>query len=97
MPDKKLTDSEIVKALECCQNDEDCQNCPLKEFYPYCDDVLSPATIDLINRLQADNERLRDKVKDFKKIRRAYQRFIHENMPYIQNSIDNLLKELGVE
>ena len=53
MPDKKLTDNEIVKALECAiRNDCDC-NCvfllPNK-----VQDVL-----DLINRLQAENERLK--------------------------------------
>lgn len=51
MPDKKLTDSEIIKALECAiRNDCDC-NCvfllPNK-----VQDVL-----DLINRLQEENER----------------------------------------
>lgn len=42
MPDK-LTDSEIVKALECAS----------------CIDVVRNDVLDLINRLQAENERLR--------------------------------------
>jgi Flp pilus assembly CpaF family ATPase len=56
--------------------------------------VLISKLESIINRLQAENERLQQKINGFEKIRRAYQRFIHENMPYIQNSLDNLLKEL---
>lgn len=38
-----MTDNEIMKALDCCSNDDDgsgCGNCPLGDKYPYCDDVL---------------------------------------------------------
>ena len=59
MPDKKLTDSEIVKALKCCVSEhEDCENC---QAYDFCKDnshEMVKATLDLINRLQAENERL---------------------------------------
>jgi hypothetical protein len=58
MPDKKLTDNEIVKALECCAR-------PLPHCY--CDECPAGANggcamkteniIDLINRLQAENEK----------------------------------------
>lgn len=52
--DKNLTDAEIIKALELCQLEDTtvCETCPLGKLYPYCDDVLAPATVDLINRLQ---------------------------------------------
>lgn len=57
MPDK-LTDKEIVKALEICSKYTDvrnCENCPLK---PNCDvNVLETLSLDLINRLQAENEK----------------------------------------
>ena len=49
MPDKKPTDSEIVKALECCTDGSGTG--------------LIKATLDLINRLQAENEELKDTVK----------------------------------
>ena len=52
MPDKKLTDSEIVKALECCIGDtdgKDCFGCPLYEIDD-CQAHLNLATLDLINR-----------------------------------------------
>lgn len=45
-------------------------------------------------KAEAENERLQGKVKGFEKIRRAYQRMIHESMPNIQAALDNVLKEL---
>ncbi len=62
MSDKKLTDSEIVKALECCIGDtdgKDCFGCPLYEIDD-CQAHLNLAALDLINRLQAENERLKE-------------------------------------
>ena len=60
MPNK-LTDKEIVKALECCASGEfeECKNCPYVEGYPYCDGPMERDVLDLINRLQAENERLK--------------------------------------
>ena len=69
MPDK-LTDSEIVKALECCceaEIKEDCEKlkCPFfdNEFYNCMtvddEDAMYRYALDLINRLQAENERLK--------------------------------------
>ena len=54
--DKNLTDEEIIKALECCINDEgcDCENCP----YNNDDDCLHRSgedLLDLIHRLQGQN------------------------------------------
>lgn len=60
MPDK-LTDSEIVKALECCIGFDSCEErqCPMvKECGKDIDSVYKYA-LDLINRLQAENERLK--------------------------------------
>jgi hypothetical protein len=59
MPNK-LTDTEIKKALELCQLEDStiCETCPLGKLYPYCDDVLAPATVDLINRLETKNSNL---------------------------------------
>ena len=59
MTDNKLTDNEIIKALEVCSKYtgfKDCEKCPLK---PNCDaNVLETLSLDLINRLQAENEKL---------------------------------------
>ena len=59
--DKKLTDSEIKKALECCVGDNDgknCFDCPLWEIDD-CQEQLLLDALGLINRLQVKNERLK--------------------------------------
>ena len=62
MPNK-LTDSEIVKALEICGkgimfSKHDCKKCP---YYTElnCETKCKQNALDLINRLKAENERLR--------------------------------------
>lgn len=62
MPDKKLTDSEIVKALECCGCSANvCDDCPITTALKddcKCGEYLATNALDLINRLQAENERV---------------------------------------
>lgn len=55
-----MTDKEIIKALECCANatHKDCKNCPLF-VVDGCVKTMSTNALDLINRLQAENERLK--------------------------------------
>ena len=79
MPDKKLTDAEIIKALECCceaELKEDCKKlkCPFFDNENYncmnVDDEVAMYrhALDLINRLQAENERLKpfeDKIAEY--------------------------------
>ncbi len=70
MPDKKLTDNEIIKALECCADEMGCtKGCPCfnpKAKGSHCTVAkkleLEKLTIDLINRLQAENEELQLKI-----------------------------------
>lgn len=57
MPDK-LTDKEIVKALECCMNGRCDDDCTFRETCEHCHN-LDSLILDLINRLQAENERLK--------------------------------------
>ena len=76
MPDKKLTDSEIVKALECCVKAPFCgekTDCPYKGI----DDCVKKHTLDaldLINGLQAENERLKAKVNHYNY---CYENFVN--------------------
>ena len=59
MPNK-LTDNEIIKALECCIGDTEgrnCFDCPLYETDD-CQSQMYLDALDLINRLQAENEEL---------------------------------------
>ena len=67
MPDK-LTDNEIIKMLECCKQEIDsnavicggCKKCPNYDGKTgLCKEDLPTVVLDLINRLQAENERLK--------------------------------------
>lgn len=70
---KKLTDSKIVQIFGCCYADEPCEECPcykdLKCTLPPDGTNLIPRKIlNLINRLQAENERLKEENETYKKI-----------------------------
>lgn len=59
MTDKKLTNNEIIKVLECCSKpvSENCKECPL--HLTDCLEVnIEKLTLDLITYLQAENKRL---------------------------------------
>ena len=67
MPDKKLTDSEIIKALECCcggLTSDWCDKCPMNVTKECDKDLLAleKLALDLINRLQAQNKDLAETV-----------------------------------
>lgn len=54
-----MTDNEIIKALVCCMEGTgrtNCENCPLTN--EYCRKELPRLALDLINRQQAEIERL---------------------------------------
>ena len=67
-----MTDNEIVKMLECCKQEIDingvicgeCKKCPNYEGKTgLCKEDLPTVVLDLINRLQAENERLKNAYK----------------------------------
>ena len=61
MKEKKLTDEEIVKALEHCLNGDyktKCKDCPYDNSENYCQ-AMDRDVLDLIHRLQAENEQLK--------------------------------------
>lgn len=64
MSERKYTDEEIVKALECCNDNGGCDNCPFDgavyEDEPPCVDKLHEAICDLINRQKAEIEKLHE-------------------------------------
>ena len=75
MTDKKLTDEEIIKALECCistTNDEACVGCPFNK-QKLCDKdqwALERYALDLINRQKETIETLRKCVEQHHIIRK---------------------------
>ena len=75
MPDKKLTDNEIIKALECCIKAEICDDCKtlgcpayrkegcyylLRSDGDFISDELNKDALSLINRQKAEIERLKE-------------------------------------
>lgn len=62
-----MTDNEIKKGLECCGSPYNrCLECPLCEMERVkCFTELTANALDLINRLEAENVRVRAKVNHF--------------------------------
>lgn len=60
-----MTDKEIIQALEYCKTDKDrnCRNCPYKDVKTYCFEMVREDALDLINRQQAEIERLQENNK----------------------------------
>lgn len=58
MKENKLTDEEIVNALEVCIRGKGCESCPYFENEIDCVRRSEKDTLDLIHRLQDENERL---------------------------------------
>ena len=80
-----MTDKEIIKALECCTpENESCLNCPLIDVsVPECAGILYKATIDLINRQQAEIEELKHE-------REVLLEDIHHSADQINEQIEEL-------
>ena len=63
----KLTDNEIIKALENCGGAGECQKCPLNDLgedISLCIPHLTQNALDLINRKKSEIERLIPKCED---------------------------------
>lgn len=61
-----MTDAEILKALEGCSNwesDKTCDECPANTYGFGCAHKMAKHTLDLINRQEAEIERLRHSIK----------------------------------
>ena len=60
MTDKKMTDKEIIRALECCyrKGGTPCRDCPFNEFEDCNDVLMADYVFNLIKRQQAEIKRL---------------------------------------
>ena len=77
-----MTDSEIIKALECCSKKTfaPCGECPCWcEDKEECEGIDCAEILDLINRQMEEIERLEKKIEGYEKIRRAFQKYILEH------------------
>lgn len=54
-----MKDNEIIKALECCGKESDCEKCPyFKNKHHLCGESFNKDVLDLINRQKAEIEAL---------------------------------------
>ena len=106
MTDRQLTDSEIIKALDCCKYD-DCNNCP--NVSDNCHANLVDYVLDLIDRQKAEIKRLKEENNHFANIGKMYSEIRAEAIeafaerlkkafvlcdPMFNKYIDNLAKEM---
>jgi hypothetical protein len=98
MEENKLTDEEIVKVLECCtERCLCCDECPLRED-SWCSNKVLPMGIDLIKRLQAENERLTEEANEetIKFIDICTENLLlRKNNRELQKQVDELTDKLG--
>ena len=66
-----MTDNEIIKALECCMYGHECEGCSYIGK-GLCSDKMKKDALDLINRQQAEIERLNIKNKALTAITKNY-------------------------
>ena len=89
MEEKKLTDEEIVKALEFCTEQEDCVSCKYEDCID-CRTFLMEEALNLIHRLQDENEAWRLKSKE---LETAWE-ISSSNEERLQKQVDELKEEL---
>ena len=56
----KYTDEQVKAALRQCKTEYSCNGCPYKSFGDDCFEKLNNDALDLINRQEAEIERLRE-------------------------------------
>lgn len=70
-----MTEKDIIKALECIASKENvlCKNCPYNKYHLMeCHRTASKDALDLINRQQAEIERLQNENNQFADIGKLY-------------------------
>ena len=93
-----MTDKEIIQALECCGKNriagsiDACEHCFLQNS-AMCVTELIYKTLDLINRLQAENEHYSHNVKEMTDSIRNYQKALEQ----AKAEIERLNKQLVFE
>lgn len=87
---KKLTDEQIVKAIENCNNkfDDSCDNCPYTEIEP-CGKAQMTDCLDLIHRQKAEIERLTRELDDTICMNEMYIKKVKQNSK-LQKQVDEL-------
>lgn len=101
MMERKFTDDEVVKALECCSKDSmlNCRNCPYEESCNMGRSDMQKDALDLINRQKAEIERLieeREKLlKECKKCGSKTQKVIIKLKKQMRQTKSEAIKEFA--
>ena len=95
---KKLTDEQIVKAIENCNNkfDDSCDTCPDREIEP-CGKAQMTDCFDLIHRQKAEIERLTRELDDTICMNEMYTKKVKQNAK-LQKKVNKLklvIKNMG--
>ena len=99
--EKKLTDKEIVTALEICKSSKSCRKetgCPLRDCIN-CHTELAKRVLDLIHRLQSENENLKAAVKihvmDIDELHKEREKRVEEVYPDFMQDYKIMRDELN--
>lgn len=87
MSDKKLTDEEIIKVLECCAYNDGCERCQYSKQCDGAEHLIN--TLDLINRQKAENEMLKKKISDKKHALFEQQEYTAELQQTLETKCDD--------
>lgn len=95
--ENKLTDNEIIKAIDRCASiGESCEDCPFYE-YTDCDERLKECYHDLIKRKDTEIDvlirkkgTLRDEISEL----RAENERLKGDLAFREKQLDNLVKEM---
>ena len=85
-----MTDNEIIKALECCIND-DCDNCP--DTFGNCEHNAMRNALNLINRQQEEIERLKIENQSLRGAANSYKLHYNEAKTEAVKEFAERLKE----
>ena len=83
-----MTDNEIIKALECCEVEFDCTDCP-KFTEQGCNGIASEV-LDLIKRQQAEIKKLHKEVEGYKAELESEHLSRMDNIRELQAEIEDL-------
>jgi hypothetical protein len=102
MTERKFTDEEVVKGLECCRKDnvKDCDACPYVDIdtKTYCVNEMIKDALELINRKNAEIERLqKENVFHRKTITENAQRALEVLVDEINKAKTEAIKEFAEE
>jgi hypothetical protein len=97
-----MTDKEIKKALECCQTQyaRNCKDCPYEKYKTHsisavtCSSRLRKDLLDLLNRQQAEIERLEVDFKSAQSVGKGFQSAYDRAMGKRNTAIQEFAKRL---